>query len=79
MLSQDMKTFDGVVAQACNAWEAAPLPESARTGQHAIFLSGPVAIAVALGARLAAPTPGLWTAFTYNPTTDEYEPFPPAP
>ena len=79
MLRQDMTTFDGVVSQVCDAWKDAAFPEAARTGQHAIFLSGPVAIAVALGARLAAPTPGLWTAFTFNPTTSDYEPFPPSP
>jgi hypothetical protein len=79
MLKQDMKTFNEVISQTCNAWDAAPLPAGARTGHHAIFLSGPVAIAVALGARLAAPTPGQWTAYTFNPVANVYEPFPAPP
>lgn len=60
--------------QICRAWREAPLTAGARTGGHAIFLSGPVA--VALGARLAAPEHGRWTAFTFDAASDSYEPFP---
>ncbi|GIE93866.1 hypothetical protein Ari01nite_13310 [Paractinoplanes rishiriensis] len=76
-LAEDGKTFNGVVEQTCHAWRTAALPAAARTGQHAIFLSGPVAIAVALGARLAAPEKNKWTAFTFDTSTSSYEPFPP--
>ncbi|SNY25348.1 hypothetical protein SAMN05421748_102321 [Paractinoplanes atraurantiacus] len=79
LLKQDMKTFNAVVTQTCNEWYNAVLPPAARTGHHAIFLSGPVAIAVALGARLAAPSPGQWTAYTFNPTESVYVPFPAPP
>jgi hypothetical protein len=72
-------TFTGVVEQTCRAWRAAALPAEARTGDHAIFLSGPVAIAVALGARLASPERNKWTAFTFDSATSTYEPFPPTP
>lgn len=75
-LTEDRATFNGVVEQTCRAWRDAPLPAGARTGQHAIFLSGPVAIAVALGARLASPEHGRWTAFTFDAATNAYEPFP---
>lgn len=75
-LAEDNATFTGVVEQACRAWREAPLPSGARMGRHAIFLSGPVAIAVALGARLASPEHGRWTAFTFDPAGNTYEPFP---
>ncbi|NJP97102.1 SAVED domain-containing protein [Nonomuraea sp. FMUSA5-5] len=76
-LTEDRETFTGVVEQTCRAWREAPLPAGARTGQHAIFLSGPVAIAVVLGARLASPEHGRWTAFTFDAASNSYEPFPP--
>ncbi len=75
-LVENTETFTGVVEQTCRAWREAPLPAAARTGRHAIFLSGPVAISVALGARLAAPEHGRWTAFTFDAPTNTYEPFP---
>jgi hypothetical protein len=75
-LAEDRETFIGVVEQTCQAWREAPLPAQARTGDHAIFLSGPVAISVALGARLAAPEKDKWTAFTFDNATSQYEPFP---
>jgi hypothetical protein len=75
-LAEDNVTFTGVVEQTCRAWREAPLPAGARTGRHAIFLSGPVAIAVALGARLASPEHGRWTAFTFDAASNNYEPFP---
>lgn len=75
-LTEDSATFTGVVEQTCRAWREAPLPAGARTGRHAIFLSGPVAIAVALGARLASPEHGRWTAYTFDAASNTYEPFP---
>ena len=75
-LAEDRVTFTGVVEQTCRALREAPLPAGARTGRHAIFLSGPVAIAVALGARLASPEHGRWTAFTFDAASSAYEPFP---
>jgi hypothetical protein len=75
-LAEDCDTFTAVVEQTVKAWRDAPLTASARTGKHVIFLSGPVAIAVALGARLASHEHGKWTAFTFDPVTDTYEPFP---
>ncbi|MFD1238205.1 SAVED domain-containing protein [Pseudonocardia benzenivorans] len=77
-LSENMDTFTGVVEQATRAWRNLPLPAGARTGQHAIFLSGPVALSVALGARLASPEHGRWTAFTFDAASNSYEPFPTA-
>jgi hypothetical protein len=78
-LTEDNTTFIGAVEQTCRAWRDAPLLAVARTGRHAIFLSGPVAIAVALGARLASPERGRWTAFTLDRDTNTYEPFPALP
>ncbi|PRX05144.1 UNVERIFIED_ORG: hypothetical protein CLV66_10528 [Actinomadura viridilutea] len=78
-LSPDEQTFTGVVEQTCRAWRDAPLPDASRTARHAIFLSGPVAISLTLGARLASNNHGRWTAFTLNQQTGEYEPFPPSP
>ncbi|MFI9450223.1 SAVED domain-containing protein [Amycolatopsis sp. NPDC052450] len=78
LLTEDTATFTGAVEQICRAWREAPLTAGARTGGHAIFLSGPVAIAVALGARLASPEHGRWTAFTFDATSGSYEPFPPS-
>ncbi|MEV6444783.1 SAVED domain-containing protein [Amycolatopsis sp. NPDC051716] len=75
-LAENQDTFTAVVEQTCKAWRDAPLAASARTGRHVIFLSGPVAIAVALGARLASPEHGRWTAFTFDAATNTYEPFP---
>lgn len=75
-LPENQDTFTAVVEQTCRAWQDATLSADARTGRHMIFLSGPVAIAVALGARLAAPNHGAWTAFTFDGTTNTYEPFP---
>ncbi|MFJ8917800.1 SAVED domain-containing protein [Amycolatopsis sp. NPDC102389] len=75
-LVENNTTFTGVVEQTCRAWREAPLTAGARTGHHAIFLSGPAAIAVALGAQLAPPEHGQWTAFTFDATSNSYEPFP---
>lgn len=76
-LPENRDTFTAVVEQTRRAWLDAPLTEGARTGRHAIFLSGPVAVSVALGARLAGPDHGRWTAFTFDPVTSSYEAFPP--
>ncbi len=78
-LTSDGRTFTGVVDQVCGAWRDAPLSDAARTGQHAIFLSGPVAISLALGARLAAADSASWIAYTYDDATKRYEPMPAGP
>jgi hypothetical protein len=75
-LPETQDAFTSVVEQVVKAWKDAPITPAARTGKHLIFLSGPVAIAVALGARLAAPNPGSWNALTFDPTTNTYEAFP---
>ncbi|GAA2162049.1 SAVED domain-containing protein [Actinomadura napierensis] len=78
-LAENTETFTAAVAQVCRAWIEAQLPDGARTGRHAIFLSGPVAVSVALGARLASADHGRWTAYTYDPANNTYEPFLSAP
>ncbi|MFG1859037.1 SAVED domain-containing protein [Actinomadura geliboluensis] len=71
------RSFAAAVGQICRVWSQAQLPSGARTGRHAVFLSGPVAIAVALGARLASADHGRWTAYTYDAANNIYERFPP--
>jgi hypothetical protein len=73
------ETLAPAVGQICREWAQAQLPDGARTGRHVVFLSGPVAIAVGLGARLASADHGRWTAYTYNAETSAYDRFPPAP
>ncbi|MFC4908499.1 hypothetical protein [Actinomadura gamaensis] len=75
-LDETAETYTAVVEQICRAWRDAPLPSAARTGRHAAFLTGPVAISVALGARLANIQPDRWTAFVFDNTSNTYEPFP---
>lgn len=75
-LDENTETYTAIVEQICRAWRDAPLPAAARTGRHAAFLTGPVAISVALGARLAHIQPDRWTAFTFDNTSSTYEPFP---
>ncbi|MFF0771838.1 SAVED domain-containing protein [Nonomuraea wenchangensis] len=77
LLASDQRTFTGAVEQICDAWGTAGLPAAARTGRHAVFLSGPIAISLALGARLAGADQGRWTAFSFNGALGAYEPFPP--
>ncbi|MCP2331671.1 SAVED domain-containing protein [Actinoalloteichus caeruleus] len=74
-LPEDRATYTGVVEQVCRVWQD-DAPDKARTGEYAIFLSGPVAIGVALGARLAAQSRGRWTAYTFDKDNNTYEPFP---
>lgn len=76
-LPENTETFTGAIEQICRTWFETQLPDGARTGRHAIFLSGPVAIAVALGARLASADHGRWTAYTYDAANNTYERFPP--
>ncbi|MFV2096626.1 SAVED domain-containing protein [Micromonospora sp. LOL_013] len=76
LLAEDAATYTGVVEQARREWLAAALPSAARTGRYAVFLSGSVAISLALGARLAAPDPGRWTVFSFDRDTHSYQPFP---
>ncbi|MDS1270704.1 SAVED domain-containing protein [Lipingzhangella sp. LS1_29] len=78
-LPENQETFSGIVDTICDAWRQASLPEGAHTEQRAIFLSGPVAIAVALGARLATANHNSWTAFTFDSDNGSYEPFPSTP
>ncbi|MGH3437236.1 MAG: SAVED domain-containing protein [Sciscionella sp.] len=75
-LRENMDTFTAVVDQAAQAWRDAPLAPTARTGQHAVFLSGPVPIALALGARLATTDAARWTAYTWDRSRSGYEPMP---
>lgn len=75
-LAENGATFTGAVEQVCRAWEEAPLTADARTGWHAVFLNGPVSIAVALGARLASPEHGRWIVFTLDTANNTYVPFP---
>jgi len=78
-LMSDERAFTGVVDQVCRVWQDAPLSDTARGGQHAIFLSGPVAVSLALGARLAAADSASWTAYTHDDATKRYEPMPAGP
>ncbi|MFI7524010.1 SAVED domain-containing protein [Nocardia salmonicida] len=78
-LPENKAVFTDVVDQVCRVWRETQLPAGARSGQHAIYLSGPVSIALALGARLAAADQGRWTPLSYNTVTGTYESFPPAP
>ncbi|GAA0544026.1 SAVED domain-containing protein [Actinomadura livida] len=75
-LDENAETYTAIVEQICRAWRDAPLPAAARTGRHAVFLTGPVAISIALGARLAHIQPDRWTAFNYDNASSTYEPFP---
>ncbi|TYK52611.1 SAVED domain-containing protein [Actinomadura decatromicini] len=75
-LDENAETYTAIVEQICRAWRDAPLPAAARTGRHAAFLTGPVAISIALGARLAHIQPDRWTAFTFDNASNAYEPFP---
>jgi hypothetical protein len=75
VLAQDEETYAGAVQQICQAWRDAPFPPAARMGRRAVFLSGPVAIAVALGARLAANEPTRWTPYGYDGSTGQYRPW----
>ncbi|MFF0520686.1 hypothetical protein ACFYTC_18390 [Actinomadura nitritigenes] len=75
-LGENTETYTAIVEQACRAWRDAPLPAAARTGHHAPFLTGPVALSITLGARLAHVQPDHWRAFTFDNTSNTYEPFP---
>ncbi|WP_218020938.1 SAVED domain-containing protein [Nocardia mikamii] len=75
-LPETKKAFTAVTDQICQVWRDSTLPVGGRTSQHTIYLSGPVAISVALGARLAAADRNRWTALSYNTVTSAYEPFP---
>ncbi|WP_281181650.1 SAVED domain-containing protein [Actinomadura latina] len=76
-LPENTESFTATAEQICRTWFETQLPDGARTGRHAIFLSGPVAITVALGARLASADHGRWTAYTYDAANNTYERFPP--
>ncbi|TYB45557.1 SAVED domain-containing protein [Actinomadura chibensis] len=78
-LDENAETYTAIVEQICRTWRDAPLPPAARTGRHAAFLTGPVAISIALGARLAHVQPDRWTAFSLDNASNAYEPFPAEP
>jgi hypothetical protein len=68
-LPEDRAAFSAVVDQVVDDWRAeAP----AHTSRHAVFFSGPVAIAIALGARLANNHPDQWMPFSFD--DGEYQP-----
>ncbi len=75
-LPENTSAFTAVVDQVCRVWRKANLPAGARSSGHTIYLSGPVSIAVALGARLAAADQSCWTALSYDTATGNYMPFP---
>ncbi|HEU5023629.1 MAG TPA: SAVED domain-containing protein [Spirillospora sp.] len=75
-MDENAETYTAIVEQICRTWRDTPLPSDARTGRHAAFLTGPVAISVALGARLANIQPDRWTAYVFDNTSNTYEPFP---
>ncbi|WP_242910935.1 SAVED domain-containing protein [Actinomadura terrae] len=75
-LEETEETYTAIVEQVCRAWRDAPLPADARTGRHSVFLTGPVAISIALGARLAHIQPHRWTAFNFDDVSSTYTPFP---
>jgi hypothetical protein len=63
------------IKQVRREWPAR-LPNESTVG-YLIYLDTTVSIAVALGAYLAGPNPGLWTAYTQHRDTGEPIPFPP--
>ncbi|MEO3826640.1 SAVED domain-containing protein [Actinomadura sp. B10D3] len=73
-LEEDRKTFTACVEQICRAWADAGLSEAARNGGHSVFLSGPAAVAVAVGARFANNQPSRWTTYTFDDASSTYEP-----
>ena len=73
-LPETTAAFTAAVEQTCRAWRSAALPE--RAVHRVAFLSGPTSIALALGARLAGPDVGRWTACTFDRHTGEYESLP---
>jgi hypothetical protein len=75
LLTQDERTYSGVVQQVCQAWQNLQLSAATRSAPRAVFLSGPVAIAVALGARLAANEPTRWIPYFYDGDTGAYLPW----
>ncbi|MBT2207241.1 SAVED domain-containing protein [Actinomadura sp. NEAU-AAG7] len=76
LLDETAETYTAIVEQVCRAWRDAALPAAARTGRHSAFLTGPVAVSIALGARLAHIQPDRWTAFDFDNASSTYTPFP---
>lgn len=72
VLKPDQATFTGAVDQVVEAWRAVDIPHQARIAPRAIFPTGPVVIALALGARLAGADRKGWTAYTFDRTTSRY-------
>ncbi|QRK88116.1 SAVED domain-containing protein [Saccharopolyspora erythraea] len=73
-IPETREAFTAVVEQACREWRKHTETTGAQR-HRLIFLSGPIPIAVALGARFA-PERGRWTAFTFDRDTSRYVPFP---
>lgn len=78
-LDVDARTYSATVDQICRAWDDATLSDEARNGPHSVYLSGPVVISLALGARLATANSSGWTAHTWNDPAGSYEPMPAGP
>ncbi|MFX0577119.1 SAVED domain-containing protein [Nocardia nepalensis] len=74
-LKENFNTFTAVVAQTVREWRSAELTPVARNGRHAVFLSGPVSVSLALGALFAAEA-GRWQAMTFDPDSSRYEELP---
>ena len=75
-LESGLKTFNGVVEQTCREWRQLKLPDTARAGHHFAYLTGPLSISIALGARLAGPTRNSWTALSLSKNDHHYAPMP---
>ncbi|TDC87643.1 SAVED domain-containing protein [Actinomadura sp. 7K507] len=73
-LLENRETFTACVEQICRAWADAGLSDTARTGRYSAFLNGPVAISLAVGARLANNQPSRWTTYTFDDASSTYEP-----
>lgn len=74
------ETWTGLIQQVEREWRMRR-PEATREGRYAVFTTTTAAVAVALGARLAAVQPGRWTAYTLerSGSGNFYEAFPPEP
>lgn len=73
-LPENRETFTACVEQICHAWADAGLSTVARNGRYSVFMNGPVAITMAVGARLANNQPSRWTTYAFNDASRTYEP-----
>lgn len=74
-LPNTTRAYTRAIKQVRQEWPAR-LPKESTVG-YVIYLDTTVSIAMALGAYLAGPNPGLWTAYTQHRGTGEPIPFPP--